>query len=154
MQPQDGIRTTPLLSMRYENGREQPGKVGGDFMSAKKILLVENDDFYVEVIGTFVKLFLQHQIIAVRSFEEAFTRALSDNPDLILLDLESDGHQALELTEKMRDNCDTKRIPILALSQSEARKDGALGRGCSAFLTKPFKVRELEAIINTLLGRP
>ena len=120
-------------------------------MSAKTILLVEKDDFYVEVIGTFVKLFLQHRLVTVKSPGEAFDRAKVERPDLVLLDLESDG-QSLEFTEKLRDDCDTKRIPVLALSQSAARRDDALGRGCSAFLTKPFKVRELESLIATLLG--
>lgn len=122
-------------------------------MSEKKILLVESDGFYVEVIGTFVKLFLQHQLVTVASAAEAFERAGTGHHDLVLLDLESDVHQALELAEKMRDDSVLKRIPILALSQSESRRDEALGRGCSAFLTKPFKVRELENIIATLLVR-
>src|SRR5437867_153356 len=98
-------------------------------MGPKKILLVENDDFYVEVIGTFIKLFLQHELVTAKSPVEALEKVVSEKPDLVLLDLESDSAQALELAEKMRDDCTTKRIPILALSQSESRRDGALGRG-------------------------
>jgi two-component system, cell cycle response regulator DivK len=121
-------------------------------MMAKRILLVENDDFYVEVIGTFVKLFLQHQIATARTPMEALDRVKADPPDLVLIDLEADGHDALEFAEKMRDDARTKQIPILALSQNEARRDDALGRGCVAFLTKPFRVRELEAVIERLLA--
>ena len=119
----------------------------------KKILLVENDDFYIEVIGTFVKLFLQYQLDVVRSPKDALDRVKSEPPQLVLLDLEADTHQGLEFAEKMRDDCDTKRIPILAMSQSEAKRDDALGRGCVAFLTKPFRVRELEAVIEKLIHR-
>jgi DNA-binding response OmpR family regulator len=122
-------------------------------MPLKRILLVEKDDFYVEVIGTFVKLFLQHELVTVKSPGEAFERAKTERPDLVLLDLDSDGHESLEFAEKMRDSCDMKRVPVLALSQNEAKKDPALGRGCSAFLAKPFKVRELESLINQLLQR-
>lgn len=121
-------------------------------MAGKRILLLENDDFYVEVIGTFVKLFLQHQLITAKSPSEVFDRVRTERPDLLLLDLEANGSEALELAEKMRDDTDAKRVPILALSQSEARRDEALGRGCMAFLVKPFKVRELESIINRLLS--
>src|SRR5688500_8469296 len=46
-----------------DTSAQRPSRSGGWWnMSAKKILLLENDDFYVEVIGTFVKLFLQHQL--------------------------------------------------------------------------------------------
>ena len=124
---------------------------GGGAMSVK-ILFLENDDFYVEVIGTFVKLFLQHQLVVAKSPGEAFELARSGNPDLVLLDLESDGYEALEFAEKMRDDAATKRIAILAMSQHDTKRDEALGRGCVAFLTKPFKVRELEALIAKLLG--
>ena len=123
-------------------------------MTPRKILLVEKDDFYVEVIGTFVKLFLQYQLVTAKGHVEAFEAAKSAPPDLVLLDLDSNSHDALELAEKMRDHSDLKRVPILALSQTDARRDDALGRGCSAFLTKPFKVRELEALLNKLLSQP
>jgi DNA-binding response OmpR family regulator len=119
----------------------------------KKILLVEKDEFYVEVIGTFVKLFLQHHLEVVQSAAVAYERVRTDRPDLVLLDLES-GTESLEFAEKMRDDASTKRVPILALSQSESKRDDALGRGCVAFLTKPFRVRELEAHIDRLLDLP
>ena len=118
----------------------------------KKILLVENDDFYIEVIGTFVKLFMQHKLEVVKNPQEALEQVRKDSPHLIPLDLESNGQEALDFAESMRDDSDSKRIPILALSQNEARQDDALGRGCAAFLTKPFKVRGLEAAIEQHLN--
>jgi two-component system cell cycle response regulator DivK len=120
---------------------------------SKKILLVEKDEFYIEVIGTFVKLFLQHQLLVVRSPGEALATAKAEHPNLILLDLESNGNQALEFAERLRDDHETKSVPILALSQDATRRDDALGRGCAGFLTKPFRIRELEALIDKHLGR-
>ena len=119
--------------------------------SNKTIFLIENDDFYIEVIETFVKLFLQQQLVSVKDVREAYARIQAEKPDLILIDLEADCHDALELAEKLRDDAATKRVPIIAVSHNKARSDDALGRGCAAFLTKPFKVRELEALITTLL---
>lgn len=120
-------------------------------MVPNKILLVENDEFYVEVIGTFVKLFLQYQLVTAKAPALALEQAKAESADLVLLDLDSDGADALEFAEKMRDDSGTKRVPILALSQNTTLRDEALGRGCSAFLMKPFKVRELESVIGRLL---
>jgi len=122
-------------------------------MPPKKIILVESDEFYVEVIETFIKLFLQQQIIAVRDAHAAFAEIREGQPGLVLLDLESDGEASLDLAEKVRDDSKTKRIPILAISHNSSLRDDALGRGCSAFLTKPFRVRELETLITKLLDR-
>ena len=120
----------------------------------RRIVLIESDDFYVEVIGTFVKLFLQQQLVSIKSLGDAQEQIRAAAPDLVLLDLDADGKAALALAESLRDDCDTKRIPILAISHDEGNRDGALGRGCDGFLTKPFKVRELEALIAQLLDVP
>ena len=119
---------------------------------AMKVLILESDEFYVEVIGTFVKLFLQYDFVPTKSISEATQQVQQAKPDLILVDLDIDGQPATEFTEKMRDDCDTKTIPIIAIAQDESLRDKALGAGCDAFITKPFKIRELEALIGKLLS--
>jgi DNA-binding response OmpR family regulator len=63
-------------------------------MSTKKILLVENDDFYDAVIGTFVKLFLQFTFTRVRIPAQALEEFVRGRPDLVLLDLDDKEHDA------------------------------------------------------------
>ena len=119
---------------------------------SKKILIIESDEFYIEVIGTFVRLFLQYEFVPTKSAKEAMDRVHQEHPDLVMVDLDMDGHEAVEFSERMRDDAETKNIPIIAISQDGGRRDEALGTGCSAFLAKPFKIRELEAMIMRLLG--
>jgi len=121
-------------------------------MSAKRILLVENDEFYVVVIGTFVKLFLQYDLVTTKDVTTAFEMVKAENPDLVLLDFDSFGEMALELAENMRDDCVTKLIPLLALSHDGSKRAVALGGGASAFMQKPFKVHDLETTINAILS--
>ena len=118
---------------------------------AKKILILETDAFYVEVIGTFVRLFLQHEFVATKTADEAFEAVRRERPDLVMVDLDLGLQEATDFSEKMRDDAVTKRIPIIALGQEESRRDQALGSGCSAFLAKPFKVREMESLISKLM---
>ncbi len=124
-------------------------------MSPKKILLVEVDSFYIEVIETFIKLFLQQQLVSVKWGSAAALQAVRDeHPHIVLLDLEAGDTDMLEFAERLRDDALTKKIPILAISHNTKRKDEALGRGCDAFLVKPFKVRDLEGKITNLLDLP
>jgi CheY-like chemotaxis protein len=119
---------------------------------AKKVLILESDEFYIEVIGTFVRLFLQYDFLPTKSVSEASQAVQQAKPDMILVDLDTDGQPATEFTEKMRDDCDTKSIPIIAIAQDAGLRDKALGAGCNAFITKPFKIRELEALIGKLIS--
>ena len=119
---------------------------------SKNILLLENDAFYVEIFGTLVHLFLQHEFNAARSEDEAFARLRDRLPDLILVDFDIGRQAAMEFTEKLRDDATTKRIPIIAICHDDDTRDVALGAGCSAFLAKPFKVRDMEALIARLLA--
>ena len=121
---------------------------------AKKILIFETDAFYVEVIGTFVRLFLQHDFVATRTADEALEAIRRERPDLVLVDLDVGLQETTDFAEKMRDDAATKRIPIIAIAQEESRRDQALGAGCSAFLAKPFKVRDMENLIYKRMADP
>ena len=105
---------------------------------AKKVLILESDEFYIEVIGTFVRLFLQYDFVPTKSVPEATQAVEQAKPDMILVDLDTDGQPATEFTEKMRDDCDTKSIPIIAIAQDSGMRDKALGARCNAFITKRF----------------
>lgn len=121
-------------------------------MTQKKILLVENDDFYIDVVGKVVQELLKHELLVAKSAaSEALPLVIEGQPDLVLLDLDADSVSAIEFAERMRDEAGSKRIPVLGFSNKETKRDEALGRGCVAFLAKPLKVRELEAMIGRLL---
>src|SRR5580693_4796511 len=75
-------------------------------------------------------------------------RLLSQNPDLIILDLELPDVEGLELLRKIRGR--DHRVPIIVLSNhgSEAGKVEALDHGANDYVTKPFGMDELLARIR------
>src|SRR5688572_6143919 len=99
-------------------------------------------------------------------FEEAGYRALtvSDAPsalrlihrepcDLIVLDLEIPGVDALALCRLLRAQPATKTLPVIALSDSniESRKSDAFAAGADDFIIKPSNPDELVSRVNTQL---
>lgn len=99
-------------------------------------------------------------------FEEAGYRALtvSDAPsalrlihrepcDLIVLDLEIPGVDALALCRLLRAQPATKALPVIALSDSnvESRKSDAFAAGADDFIIKPSNPDELVSRVNTQL---
>jgi two-component system, NtrC family, sensor kinase len=101
-----------------------------------------------------------------RIFEEAGYRALtvSDAPsalrlihrepcDLIVLDLEIPGVDALALCRLLRAQPATKTLPVIALSDSnvESRKSDAFAAGADDFIIKPSNPDELVSRVNSQL---
>lgn len=117
----------------------------------RKILFVEDDKFYVEVVETFTKLFMLSQLVSRPSTKGVREAIATHKPGLVIVDLDS-SRDMLDVIRSIRNRADLKGIPIIAISHSNKR-DEALGVQADSFLQKPFKVRELEKTITSLLPR-
>lgn len=69
--------------------------------------------------------------------------------NVIVTDLKMDGIDGMNILDIARNRCtDTKVIVISGFAQQSTVKD-VLGRGASAFISKPFRINELkEAVIK------
>ncbi len=78
----------------------------------------------------------------------------ANNPDLVLLDVMMpvmDGYQVLK---KMKENENTKNIPIIMLTAKGQEQDVVKGieMGSADYVVKPFRPAELVARIKKILG--
>ena len=122
---------------------------------AGKILVIDDE----ENIRELVKYNLEKagfQVVECGDGLTALTLAQKDRqPDLILLDLMLPGLDGLEVCRTLKENQDTKAIPIIMLSARDEEVDKILGLelGADDYLTKPFSSRELVARIKAVLRR-
>jgi len=120
----------------------------------QKLLCVEDneDNFYMlqlrfEVLGGYEVLRAQDGAVGI-------AMAVSERPDLILMDLnlpEVDGWEAIR---RLRADAATHDIPIIALSAHAMAGDRekALATGCDDFDTKPIEFARLLAKIEQALA--
>jgi CheY-like chemotaxis protein len=85
----------------------------------------------------------------------AVEAALSECPDLIVMDLNMpvmDGLAATERIRELRDRCGD--VPIVAATAFDTYgiRDAALEAGCNAYLLKPLDLDELVSVIAGLLA--
>ena len=75
---------------------------------------------------------------------------MSNNPDLIILDLGLPDIDGTEVIKKVRE---WSKIPIIIVSarENERQKVEALDKGADDYLTKPFGISELLARIRVSL---
>lgn len=121
-------------------------------MAQERILVVDDK---IEIV-TFLTDLLQPLGYAV-SFatdgKQALTRALQEQPDLILLDLHMPGMSGLEVLEELhRHNC---RVPVIMMTLygSESVVIQALRLGVRDYVPKPFDLDELLGAIEQALEK-
>jgi len=95
-----------------------------------------------------------YQVIEAGNGREAVEAALSECPDLVLMDLNMpvlDGLAATERIRELRERCG--KVPIVAATAYDTygMREAAFEAGCNAYLLKPLDLDELEAVIAGLL---
>ena len=117
----------------------------------KKILVVDDEKSIADIVGFNLKN-EGYEVITAYDGQEAVNKALTDNPDLIILDVmlpEKDGFQVLkEVRQQIA-------IPVIMLTAKEAEEDKVCGLdlGADDYMTKPFGMKELLARVKANLRR-
>jgi len=119
-----------------------------------KILLVEDEPDQVEII----KIRLESsgfQVISAKNADEGIKLALEEKPDLILMDMILPGMHGLEATAKLKENPETKNIPIVALTAMNPPgfRQECFRTGVSDFVRKPFESADLIRKIEKNIGK-
>jgi DNA-binding response OmpR family regulator len=122
----------------------------------RPVLIVEDDPDIAEGL----RYNLEREGMSVRvaeTGERGLASALDKKnpPALILLDLMLPGMSGTELCKRLRREPATRRTPIIMLTAraSEADRVAGLDLGADDYISKPFSVRELMAMVRAVLRR-
>lgn len=79
--------------------------------------------------------------------------ALSEMPDLILMDLNMPDLDGWEATRLLKASPDTMHVPIIALTAHElpGNRERLMAMGCADYHTKPVQLSDLLAQIESIL---
>ena len=118
---------------------------------ARKILLAD-DSVTAQNMGRKILTDAGYEVITVNNGSAALKKIAESKPDLIVLDVYMPGYSGLEVCQRIKENRETARIPILLtvgklepFKPEEARRARA-----DAFVVKPFEASELLAALTKL----
>lgn len=123
-----------------------------------RILVVEDQDSIRRMIEALVQA-RGYQVTAVSSGAKAIDVAMTDTPDIVLLDLNLPGqYDGFDVCQRLRSDPTTRLVPVVIISamdddESRARATAA---GATAYYTKPFspiallkEIDRLKSLITT-----
>ncbi|MDO4265979.1 MAG: response regulator transcription factor [Eubacteriales bacterium] len=120
-------------------------------MDDKKLLIVEDEVSIAELEKDYLEL-SGFTVDIENDGTEGLNRALSEDYDLIILDIMLPGTDGFEICRRVRE---VKNTPILMVTakKEDIDKIRGLGLGADDYITKPFSPSELVARVKAHLSR-
>lgn len=116
------------------------------------ILVVEDTMTQAEIIGGTLRN-AGYSVILATSSEDAKVKLAQQKPSLMVLDVVLPGESGFELCRELKENADTKDIPVVLCSTKSGEMDRFWGmkQGAAAYLTKPVDTEELVRTVKMLI---
>lgn len=91
-------------------------------------------------------------LVSATSGEEAVTKAKSEKPDVIFLDIVMPGMDGFAACRSLRDNPETKNIPVIFVSSKQQKADRAWAKmqGARDLIGKPYDAKEVLDKLSAL----
>jgi diguanylate cyclase (GGDEF)-like protein len=119
-----------------------------------KILVVDDDPNTARVVSGWYKG-RPVQVLEARDGDEGVRLAVSEKPDIILMDLMMPRTNGFEASRRLRADPSTNGIPVILLSarREPQTKREAFDAGIDHYVEKPFDLAEMDSRIRSMLEK-
>jgi len=106
------------------------------------ILVVEDNERNLKLLRDVLE-YAGYDVRVARTAEDGITLAVSEPPDLVLMDLQLPGIDGMEALRRLRESPRTADIPVVAVTAQAMKQDRerALDAGFNGYVEKPISVR-------------
>ena len=121
-----------------------------------KLLYVEHSEDNLYMLKMRLELLGDFEVLASQDVEKGCELAVTERPDVILMDLEMPVIDRWEATRRLKNNPQTRDIPIVGLSAYAlaSEREKAIATGCDEFDAKPIEFERLVGTIRRVLANP
>ena len=93
-----------------------------------------------------------YDVVMAADGEKALERIAADHPELVVLDVMMPVLDGFGMLERKRESGDATPVVMLSAKSEQADIDRATQLGAVEFVSKPFDLDRLVALIETILG--
>ena len=119
-----------------------------------KVLYIEHDDDNLYMLKMRLERIDDFEVLTSDDSEQGQRLALTERPDVILMDLEMPDADSWEVVRRLKNDAQTGHIPIIGLSAYalDSEREKAIASGCAEFDAKPIDFEALVATIRRLVA--
>ena len=113
------------------------------------VLVIDDDEANRKLLNVLLRREGIHPIVFERG-EEGLNRLREETPDLVLLDVFLPDQDGFQILKRIKSNPKTADVPVVmftVLGQGKSRRR-ALEMGACAYVTKPFDMNRIVALIR------
>ncbi len=115
----------------------------------KTVLVVEDDDN----IRDFLQEVLEDFVVSIASDgDEAIEKIRANKYDLVITDLRMPSVPGEEVVSFIHKNQPTTKVIVISGYSSQYAVNQSVKNGASAFISKPFSIKELIQTVSNVLG--
>ena len=117
------------------------------------ILVVEDNERNLKLVRDVLE-YAGYDVRVARTGEDGITLAVSEPPDLVLMDLQLPGIDGMEALRRLRESPATAGIPVVAVTAQAMKQDRerALAAGFNGYVEKPISVRAFPDQVRMFLS--
>jgi len=121
--------------------------------SGRRVLIVEDEKATADIIAFNLQAY-GHETECALDGDEAIRAIVRERPDLIILDILMPGVSGWEVLDLLPEDEQMASIPVIILSGRDSARDIATGWAFDivAYVTKPFEMRELLALVDRVFA--
>lgn len=115
-----------------------------------KLLLIDDDRDILHAVQIFLKR-NNFDVIALSDASKVVETVLSEQPDIILMDINLSGYDGREICRELRKQHQLS-IPIILFSAISEYEVTAHQCGANGFISKPFEVKSFNSYLRSFIS--
>ena len=118
------------------------------------VLYIEDNDVNTVLMEMILRQFKHIEMVSALTAEDGLAMACERRPALVLMDIHLPGMSGIEATARLRRMKGLEEVPVIAVSADTTPETMAQAKqvGCVAYVTKPFDIGQVAALITAHLG--
>ena len=139
-------------ALKGNPGSRQTGRKA----ATTKVLYVEHDGDNLYMLKKRLERCNDFEVLAAEDSVQGCKLAVTEHPDVILLDLELPVMDRWEPVRTLKNDPRTRNIPIIGMSAyaEASEREKAMTTGCDEFDAKPIEFESLLATVRQVLAKP